>query len=285
MRPLRLQAKGRPPYSFAFESFGVRVRITTDDPGVFERIPSVLPPDAHPCPSAAEEEFGLFSEGGGRYRFIRPDSPVSTGIEKEIPGLDLESALWTLENQLQVYIGLRAPNRIFVHAGVVAHEACAVVIPGRSFAGKSTLVHELVRAGAIYYSDEFAVIDERGLVHPYAAPLWLRDPSPEQVHQLEGVEARQASQPLPIGAVLVSSYRAGAQWSPRRISPGHGALAMIDNALSALMRPQEAINFIRRAVDGAVVLEGERGEAREMASELLKALAGELRDVRQRTDA
>ena len=36
----------------------------------------------------------------------------------------------------------------------------AIVIPGRTFSGKSTLVAELVRAGATYYSDEYAVEDE-----------------------------------------------------------------------------------------------------------------------------
>jgi hypothetical protein len=31
-------------------------------------------------------------------------------------------------------------------------------------------VAELVRAGATYYSDEFAVLDSRGRVHPFPRP-------------------------------------------------------------------------------------------------------------------
>ena len=53
------------------------------------------------------------------------------------------------------------------HAGVVGWRGRAIVIPGRSHAGKSTLVAELVRRGAVYYCDEFAVLHETGRVHPY----------------------------------------------------------------------------------------------------------------------
>ena len=58
-------------------------------------------------------------------------------------------------------------ERVFVHAGVVGWKGHAIVIPGRSRSGKTTLVAELVKAGAEYYSDEFAVLDAEGRVHPF----------------------------------------------------------------------------------------------------------------------
>ena len=61
-----------------------------------------------------------------------------------------------------------------MHAGVVGWKGWALVLPGKSGAGKTTLVAELIRAGATYYSDEYAVLDERGRVHPYARPLAVR---------------------------------------------------------------------------------------------------------------
>ena len=63
---------------------------------------------------------------------------------------------------------------IFIHAGVVAQDGVAIALPGVSFAGKTTLVSALVRAGAVYYSDEFAVIDKRGVVNPYPKALSVR---------------------------------------------------------------------------------------------------------------
>jgi len=59
---------------------------------------------------------------------------------------------------------------------VVAWRGRAILLPGRSYVGKSTLVMELVRAGAVYYSDEYAVLDARGRVHPFAQPVALREP-------------------------------------------------------------------------------------------------------------
>ena len=60
--------------STAFESFGVRLRITADTPEVIERIPAILPPAAKQCsPSTAEESFGVLADDGGAYRFERGD--------------------------------------------------------------------------------------------------------------------------------------------------------------------------------------------------------------------
>ena len=57
-----------------------------------------------------------------------------------------------------------------MHAGAVAWRDRGIVIPGRSHSGKTTLVRALVEA-ARYYSDEFAVLDPQGRLHPYPLPL------------------------------------------------------------------------------------------------------------------
>ena len=53
----------------------------------------------------------------------------------------------------------------------------AIVMPGASFAGKTTMVRAWLEAGATYYSDEFAVLDRTGRVHPFARPLAIREGS------------------------------------------------------------------------------------------------------------
>ena len=224
----------------------------------------MLPPGATPCaPSSAQESFGVVAEDDGSYRITRGGHATSYG-------LDLDFALMLLDNELASYVGLHAPNRIFVHAGVAGHAGRAIIVPGRSMAGKTTLVLELARAGAEYYSDEFAVIDERGLVHPYA-----RRPSPRERAEgqhdddLERLGKPQRDEPLPIGAVVLTTYRAGTEWKPRRLSPARGVLAMLANTLPAMERSEEAVRVIRRALDGAVVLEGDRGEARAIAPQVL----------------
>src|SRR5215210_1128703 len=249
-------AESAPPGTqedIAFESFGVRVRVTADAREVRDRIPALLPPDAQPCsPSAAEVSLAVLSRGGTAYDFLIDGSPVTKGI-------DLDFALTLLEAQLRIHVGLRAPNRIFVHAGVVAHGGRAIVLPGLSLAGKTTLVVALIGAGATYYSDEFAVLDEHGLVHPYAKSLSIREREQAQSdHDVESFGGIAGAEPLRIGAVVFTKYRAGAEWEPTRLSPARGALALLEHTLPVRERSEESMRAIRRAIDGAVLLEGYR---------------------------
>ena len=83
--------------------------------------------------------------------------------------------LEALERDLQLYVAEQALRRVFVHAGVVGWRGRAIVIPGRTMSGKTTPVRALARAGATYYSDEYAVLDERGRVHPYLKPMSIQE--------------------------------------------------------------------------------------------------------------
>src|SRR5208283_5118090 len=109
-----------------------------------------------------------------------------------------------------------------------------ILIPGLSCSGKTTLVAALVGAGATYYSDEYAVLDKEGCVHPYAKRLSIRVPDdkirircrPNELGGTQGVD------PIPVGLIVVTQYRIGASWRPRLLSPGRAVLALIDNTVS-----------------------------------------------------
>jgi hypothetical protein len=255
--------------SIAFEAFGVCIGVTTHPAELLDRVVALLPPGSRTCPpTAVEISFGILAEEDGGYRFTRDDSPV-------VAGVDLELALLLLDGQIRISVGLHAPNRIFVHAGVVAHEGRAIVLPGLSLAGKTTLVVALIGAGATYYSDEFAVLDEQGLVHPYAKSLSIREREQAQSdHDVESFGGIAGAEPLRIGAVVFTKYRAGAEWEPTRLSPARGALAMLEHTLPVLERSAESIRAIRRAIDGALLLEGDRGEAGATAQQLLDCVSG-----------
>ena len=75
------------------------------------------------------------------------------------------------------------------------------MVPGRSLSGKSTLVLSFVERGADYYSDEYAVFDSEGRVHPYWRLPKLRVASDQRVAiSLLGRTLRwRASQTHPLG--------------------------------------------------------------------------------------
>ena len=103
-----------------------------------------------------------------------------------------------LDAQVRMFIAANTRDWIFVHAGAVACGGRAVVLPGESFSGKTTLVAALVQAGASYYSDEYAVLDADGRVHPYARRLSIRsdggEPTQERhVGELGGVAAEESA--------------------------------------------------------------------------------------------
>jgi hypothetical protein len=138
--------------------------------------------------------------------------------------------------------------------------------------GKSQLVHALVRAGAAYYSDEFAVFDRDGRVHPFRIAASLREPTGRARRVVLGPSPDP--RPLPIGLVLATRYEPGAAWEPRRGTPGQAAMALLANTVRARIAPADTLKVLARAAEGAILLEGPRGEADGTARRLLDGLSG-----------
>ena len=235
-----------------------------------------LPPGWKPANSAVVVNmYSLLMSNNSANSNVRRFNLLYAGGIRAARSLDPELVLKIFESDIQIYVGILARRRIFVHAGVVEWQGQAIVIPGKSMSGKSTLTAELVRAGATYYSDEYAVLDERGRVHPYPRQLGLRLPGTAEQTKVraEALGGRIGSKPLPVGMIVVSQYRAGARWRPRKLSPGEGALQVLANTVPARTRPEESLNSIQQAVSNARILKGRRGDAKETAEFILKSMS------------
>lgn len=85
-------------------------------------------------------------------------------------------AVRTFNHELMHGVMLRRQDLFFVHAGVVAFGDNAVVLPGRSQAGKSTLVLALLAQGGRYLSDELLAFDPAGgSILPFPRAPKVRD--------------------------------------------------------------------------------------------------------------
>lgn len=193
---------------------------------------------------------------------------VYGNLERLARTTDTEEALATFESDLKLHIAAEATTRVFLHAGVVGWKGQAVLIPGNSYSGKSTLVTELVRAGATYYSDEYALLDLRGRVHPYLRDLEIREPETgkQTKHSVEEFGGRCGSKPIPVRVVIASTYRPAAKWKPRHLSPGEGLLAMLGQTVSARRQPTKALVALECVAKHALILKGVRGEAVDMVA-------------------
>ncbi len=239
------------------EAFGVRVALQADSTWLLDRMLEFLPPDWQEASANEDTPRFVMTSGDALEYTLRRDGVALTSAE-------LEVALGVFDAQLRGYIALYAPARIFVHAGVVAIDGQALVFPGRSFSGKTTLIAALVRAGAVYYSDEYAVLDEDGLVHPYAKPLSLRLEEGSRLqteHTADELGGVTGDGPAPVRLIVATQYRRSTDWSPTEVSGGDAALELMANTIPAQERPQQALACIRCAVEGATALRGERGDA------------------------
>lgn len=259
-----------------FESYGVRVGVRTNDPATLERLSAHLPPGWRPARTEVVERlYSLFAPAvETRARGVRRFNLLYGDVLRLARTQELSEALEAFESDLQLYVAASARRRLFVHAGVVAWRGRAVLLPGRSFAGKSTLVAALVRAGATYYSDEYAVLDRTGRVHPYARPIGLREGATGRQRKVavESLEGTSGAKALPVGLVVVSEYREGARFRPRRLTEGQGLLALLANTVSARSQPEEAMRVLQRVATGAATFKSARGEAGDAAASILKLL-------------
>lgn len=219
------------------------------------------------APARADADRANPSAASGARRV----SLVYADIVRLAQSLNIADVLESFESDLQLYVAEWAKRKLFVHAGVVGWHGKAIIMPGRSFSGKTRLVAELVKAGATYYSDEYAVLDSSGRVHPYARPLALRmNGSDRQTkHPVESLGGASGRKPLPVGLVVACRYKQGAEWRPRLLSVGQGALEMLANAVPARRDPQSSLATIQRVVSQAPVLKGTRGEAAAAAASIL----------------
>jgi hypothetical protein len=260
-----------------FRSYGVRFGVRADSADVLGRLAEFLPPGTRAASPGVVERLYSIRTGAGdglperiarrglrRFRLLYADHVLLART------LDAEELFERFESDLQLAVAAAARRRVFIHAGVVGWKGRAIVIPGRSFSGKTTLTAELLKAGATFYSDEFAVLDAEGRVHPYRKPLAVRGEGgrqrkvPPEEFGVSGADA-----PLHVGLVVVSEFREGARFRPRTLTQGQGSLALLANTVPARSRPAEVLDTLGRVVRGATVLQGARGEAAEAARSIL----------------
>ena len=256
----------------SFASQGVRIGLRTDDPDLLRALVSRLPPGFRPSRTAAVHRLYSAVKGGPGGGRVRRFHLLYADGARLARSLDEAAVLDALQGDVRLFFAEKARDRVFVHAGAVAWNGRALLVPGRSFSGKSTLVAALVKAGATYYSDEYAVLDRDGRVHPFPTPLSLR-PGANGALPPDAAALRPGRRPLPVGLVLVTEYRQSARWRLRPLSRGQGVLALLAHTVPARSRPAESLAALRRAVAGAAVMTGVRGEAEELAQELLRKVS------------
>ena len=248
------------------QAYGLVVSIQTDAPDLLPLVEPQLPsfPDA-PASSAADLEYQVKIRPGGGVAVLRGRRTLANVS-------DVPAASSHLVMDLQTAIARHAAGYTFVHSGVVAINERALVLPGRSHAGKSTLVAALVRMGAKYGSDEFAVVDSTGLVHPYPRRLALRTETAVSRIAACDLGGEELTEGLHAAAVVFTEYQSGAALSLAPLTAGAVVLRLLQHCLGVRGRPSETMLALRALARSAAGFASLRGDADDTAR-LLIAMA------------
>ena len=259
-------------HSFSLCCFGVKISISTNRAGLLDkikrRLPQILP---------VESEEIDFREASRRIDFLKDSETgkVSVFIDQEAAGesVELNVALDLLASKVRLTVAEFAERIVFLHAGVIGWKGRAIIIPGKSFAGKTTLVAEFARKGCAYFSDEYALLDRDGLVHPFPKKLSLRgiagdyEQSDFDVERLGG---RRARAPAPVGWILLTEYHKTKRSELRRVNLGEGLMACLANSISVRRNPRFVLEVLERAARRTTVLKAARVEAAEFVEEVFR---------------
>ncbi|MGE0668780.1 MAG: HprK-related kinase A [Sphingomonadales bacterium] len=121
---------------------------------------------------------------GGLRRFLRRQAMAYIDTPPPYTPLPERLAPIMFEQALNWCVATRTFTHLILHAAVVAREGRAVILPGQSGQGKSTLCAALVARGWRHLSDEFALLDPASLaITAHPRPISLKNRS------LQAVEA------------------------------------------------------------------------------------------------
>lgn len=224
----------------------------------------ILPLSARLADAAGEPALRLRLErAGDAFRlFVNDDLRASAGHPAQL----VPELIHTVDHAvIHCLNGLWA-----IHAGVVRWGKRALLLPGGSHAGKSTLVAELLRRGAVYFSDEYALIDRDGRVHPYPRPLLMRDGGPEQLPWFpEAYGASTGTRPAPIGWILSLAWQPEEVWNVIPIPQSAALIDLLRNTPHVLAEMPDLIGVFQRAVAGAQCYAGRRPGAKSAVDAIL----------------
>jgi hypothetical protein len=247
---------------FAFECCDVRLGIRTDIAGLESKLKNILPFACRLCSDydVSGELSLVVNQGEEKNGFYFNDE-----LAMEIKEFD-DSLLEPIGDKILVVLAQTSlPEKFYLHAGGVAWNDFGILLPGMSFAGKTTLTRELIKAGADYLSDDCVVLDNQGYLHPFPRDLAIRTDSGERIlRNAEHFGSKTAEKKVKLKLILFTEFEENAEWKPEPVSRGKGVLELMDNFYfrpSVGLMPGEIIKSLVALTSDVEMYKGKRSEA------------------------
>ena len=254
--------------SFAIQAFGCNIRVIADSEPVLRILEKYLLPSLPRTVSgSAKREIAMRISRRPHGHQLSCDHTTQVPADERC--LILEAMRLLDEAILKRLSGFAA-----VHAGMVKINGQGLLLPGKTNAGKSALVAELLRQGAEYLSDEYAILDAEGRAHAYPRPLLLRNAGTEQVPALaEEWNTVIPDAPVPVGWILALQYDPAARWNIAPMAQSEAVLLLLRNTPQRLVDDPQLFAAFQRVAYRARCYEGCRNDAQNAAEQILQLIA------------
>jgi hypothetical protein len=228
--------------------------------------------------------FKAFRSRGSGPRFdLRARGPYvefSENDQVRFVGRSRKALRMAVADAFETLASIHSRTFAFLHAGGVEVEGRVIVLPGRSHAGKSTLVAAFLDRGARYLSDDMIPIDRTLLAHPFPRPMGIRKQtgSSPQRTPIERMGGAHADRPLPLAMVWSGTYDPSRTRPTFNVRKGGRAFAeLLAQSPGARVQPRVVVPILSEIARTVPVYTGVRGEAGEMVTAILARLqAGNL---------
>jgi hypothetical protein len=256
-------------FGFGIQAFGLGIRVECESAETRQMLNKyLLPPMGRydmPADSALINLQVLEEQGG---------LSISINAQQVATAINARDAVLASVKALDDAVVKNLKLYRAIHAGAVTLNGRALLIPGSTHAGKSSLVAQLLRNGANLLSDEYALIDNRGCVHAYPRPMLLRNGSHKQSPVLpEELNANFAEGPANVGWILALHYDPQAGWHVEEISQGEAVILLLSNTPHEMEQSPEMISHFSCMSADAACYSGTRGDFTEATERILELVA------------
>lgn len=251
-----------------FDFHGTKIGFKVEDAGLVEKVRRILPAGSFEIDFGEIKDYFLLITG--QETGVNGFFWVENSIPEPAFEFDrFEETCWAgIEVKILFTLAMVSPPKMFYfHAGAVAINGKGIVIPGRTFSGKTTLTKEFIRNGADYYSDDCALIDSEGFLHPYPIKLGIRNENERDYLDVADFGARAGIEPVKIDFFLFTQYKKGSIWMPQIKPLGQFSFQLLEHLFyppSMNRKPAETMRLAARLAAETEVVESLRGESAEV---------------------
>ena len=210
----------------------------------------------------------------GLRRWWRQQATVILDEDRPFEPLPVDMAVPMLEWSINWCAATRANQYVMIHAAVLERDGRALVLPGVTGAGKSTLCAGLALRGWRLFSDEFALIRPGdGALEPWPRPISLKNASIDVIRRWapdahlstpvpntnKGTVAhvrppadsvRRATQPAQPGWLVFPAYEAGAAPVLTRLPKARAFFRLADCSFNYESLGIRGFRTLSRMIDG-----------------------------------